>query len=146
MKIRSKTNNMKQFSWQVRVYHEDTDGHGIVYYANYFKFFERARTEMLRSIGFEQDEMKKRLGILFVVKSVYADFIQPAQFNDKLTITAGIDAIKRASMVFNQKVIQPPDNNRVLCQAIVRIACLDADSRRPKAIPSGFMERMKDDS
>ena len=145
MKICSKRTNLKNFSWPIRVYHEDVDGHGIVYYANYLKFFERARTEMLRSLDLQQDELKNRLGILFVVKSLQIDFIQPVKFNEELTVTADIASIKRASLVFDQKIIKPPKHNLVLCQAMVRIACLDVESYRPKILPAKFLEIMNND-
>lgn len=136
---------MKQFKWPVRVYHEDIDGHGIVYYANYLKFFERARTEFLRSMGFEQDHLKKQLGILFVVKSIQVDFIQPVRFNQELLVSADIGSVKRASLVFDQKVTRP-SNDRVLSQAMVRIACLDVISMRPKVLPPRFLEKMNSGS
>ena len=135
----------KAFSWPIRVYHEDVDGHGIVYYANYLKFFERARTEMLRSLDLQQDELKNRLGILFVVKSLQIDFIQPLKFNEEITVSTDITAIKRVSLVFDQKIMNPPKHNLVLCQATVRIACLDAESYRPKSLPAEFLETMNND-
>ncbi len=137
--------SQKTFSWPVRVYHEDVDGHGIVYYANYLKFFERARTEMLRSLDLQQDELKNRLGILFVVKSLQIDFIQPLKFNEEITVTADIASIKRASLVFDQKIIKPPKHDLALCQAMVRIACLDAESYRPKSLPTEFFDYINND-
>ncbi len=132
--------SLKNFNWPVRVYHEDVDGHGIVYYANYLKFFERSRTEMLRSIHLQQDELKNRLGILFVVKSLQIDFIQPVKFNDDITVTADICSVKRASLVFDQKIVKPPKHNFTLCHATIRIACLDAESFRPKILPAEFFK------
>lgn len=137
-------NNGTRFSWPVRVYHEDTDGHGIVYYANYFKFFERARTEMLRSLGFEQNELKRRLALVFVVKSVQVDFAQPAMFNDELQVTADIAEIRSASLCFNQKITKRNQNQRDVCQAIVRVACLNAESFKPKRLPTKLLELIND--
>ena len=137
--------SLKKFSWPIRVYHEDVDGHGIVYYANYLKFFERARTEMLRSLDLQQDELKHRLGILFVVKSLQIDFIQPLKFNEEIIVSADIASIKRASLVFDQKIIKPPKHDLVLCQATVRIACLDSESYRPKSLPTEFFNYINND-
>ncbi|MGZ4992514.1 MAG: YbgC/FadM family acyl-CoA thioesterase, partial [Methylobacter sp.] len=74
---------MKKFIWPIRVYYEDTDAGGVVFYANYLKFFERARTEMLRAIGYEQDELIANEGIIFVVRSVQVDYLSPARFNEQ---------------------------------------------------------------
>jgi len=77
---------MKTFTWPVRIYYEDTDAGGVVYYANYLKFFERARTEMLRAEGFEQDQLLQNEGVLFVVRSVQVDYLTPARFNEQLQV------------------------------------------------------------
>jgi len=83
-----------------RVYYEDTDSGGVVYYANYLKFMERARTEWLRSLGFEQDELLKRDNILFAVRSISLDYLKPARFNDRLLVSAGISARRRGQSQF----------------------------------------------
>lgn len=134
--------NKIAFTWPVRVYHEDTDGHGIVYYANYLKFFERARTEMLRSLGFEQDELKQQLALVFVVKSMRMDFFQPAHFNEELIVTANISALKRASLIFEQTIVQPNNPQHTYCSATVHIACLDARTLRPKGLPTEFTKTL----
>lgn len=123
---------MKKFIWPVRVYYEDTDAGGVVFYANYLKYFERARTEMLRAMGYEQDELIANESVIFVVRSVQVDYLSPARFNEQLLVSAKVSLAKKASLVFEQVVIRGDD---VLCKGSVRIACLDAQTMRPKAIP-----------
>ncbi|MGZ5076664.1 MAG: tol-pal system-associated acyl-CoA thioesterase [Methylobacter sp.] len=123
---------MKKFIWPVRVYYEDTDAGGVVFYANYLKFFERARTEMLRAIGYEQDELIANEGIIFVVRSVQVDYLSPARFNEQLYVSAEVSCAKKASLTFEQVITRGDD---ALCKGIIRIACLDARHMRPKAIP-----------
>ncbi|WP_174624385.1 tol-pal system-associated acyl-CoA thioesterase [Candidatus Methylobacter favarea] len=128
---------MKKFIWPIRVYYEDTDAGGVVFYANYLKFFERARTEMLRSLGFEQDELAAAEGIIFVVRSVQVDYLNPARFNDLLQASAEVTVAKKVSLVFEQLITRGDD---VLCKSVNRIACLDAQTMRPKAIPENLLE------
>ncbi len=123
---------MKNFNWPVRVYYEDTDAGGVVFYANYLKFFERARTEMLRSMGYEQDELIATEGIIFVVRSVQIDYLSPARFNEQLQVSAEVSEVKKASLTFEQVIARGDD---VLCKGVIRIACLDVQTMRPKAIP-----------
>lgn len=123
---------MKSFIWPVRVYYEDTDAGGVVFYANYLKFFERARTEMLRAMGYEQDELIANEGIIFAVRSVQVDYLSPARFNEQLQVSAKVVLAKKASITFEQVITRDDD---VLCKGNVRIACLDAQNMRPKAIP-----------
>lgn len=135
-----------QFYWPVRVYYEDTDAGGVVYYANYLKFFERARTERLRQIGFEQDELRQSTGILFVVKSVQMNYLKPARFNDSLVVTAEVAELKRASMTFAQEIRLGQLEGDKLCEAIIKVACLSAGQFRPTAIPGVLLERIKNAS
>lgn len=123
---------MNNFIWPVRVYYEDTDAGGVVFYANYLKFFERARTEMLRAMGYEQDELIANESIIFVVRSVQVDYLTPARFNEQLQVSAKVSLAKKASLTFDQVITRGDD---VLCKGSVRIACLDAQTMRPKAIP-----------
>ncbi|MGJ0485866.1 MAG: tol-pal system-associated acyl-CoA thioesterase [Methylomicrobium sp.] len=123
---------MKPFTWPIRVYYEDTDAGGVVFHSNYLNFFERARTEMLRALGHEQDALKADYGILFVVRSLQIDYLKPACFNDMLFVSAKIIETKKASLVFEQEITRGSD---ILCKGIVRIACLDACAMTPKAIP-----------
>ncbi len=128
---------MQKFNWPVRVYYEDTDAGGVVFYANYLKFFERARTEMLRSFGFEQDRLIDDQGVIFVVRSVQVDYLKPARFNEQIQVSAEVTEAKRTSFLFAQEIVRDDD---LLCKGEVRIACLDAQSMRPKAIPSAILE------
>lgn len=134
--------NIKKFIWPVRVYYEDTDAGGVVFYANYLKFFERARTEMLRAMGYEQDELVANEGIIFVVRSVQADYLRSARFNDQIQVSAEVVLAKKASLIFEQLITRGDD---VLCKGIIRIACLDALTMRPKAIPENLLEPLKNE-
>jgi len=128
------------FTWPIRIYYEDTDAGGVVYYANYLKFFERARTEMLRAYGHEQDVLLANEGLLFVVRSVAIDYLSPARFNDLLQVSAEISEAKKASLTFFQQVTR---DGAVLCTASVRVACLDAATMRPKAFPKFLTEQLQ---
>ncbi|MGJ0428408.1 tol-pal system-associated acyl-CoA thioesterase [Methylobacter sp.] len=132
---------MKKFIWPVRVYYEDTDAGGVVYYANYLKFFERARTEMLRAMGYEQDQLMAE-GIIFVVRSIQVDYLIPARFNEQLQVSADLSLVKKASFDFEQEITR---GDEVLCKGIIRIACLDAQTMRPKAIPEKLQEQLKNE-
>ena len=134
----------KPFFWPVRVYYEDTDAGGVVYYANYLKFFERARTERLRQIGFEQDELRQSLGVLFVVKSVQVNYLKPAHFNDSLLVSAQVTEVKRASLLFAQEIRLETPTGEKLCEATIRVACLSDAERKPAPIPGLLLERIKD--
>ncbi len=136
---------MANFRWPVRVYYEDTDAGGVVYYANYLRFFERARTERLRSLGFEQDEIRLQDGVLFAVKSVHVDYKLPARFNEELLVSADVVRLKRASVVFEQEITLKKSDELVLCSATVRIACVDERELRPRTIPSVMYQRIKND-
>jgi acyl-CoA thioester hydrolase len=133
---------MEKFIWPIRVYYEDTDAGGVVFYANYLKFFERARTEMLRGMGYEQDELIANESIIFVVRSVQVDYLSPARFNELLQVSAEVTLAKKASLNFEQLITRGDD---VLCTSIIRIACLDADTMRPKAIPENLLELLKNE-
>ncbi|RUO61782.1 tol-pal system-associated acyl-CoA thioesterase [Pseudidiomarina marina] len=126
--------NKLTFEWPIRVYYEDTDAGGIVYYANYLKFLERARTEWLRSLGIEQDTwLSHRIG--FVVRQVQMDLLQPARFNDELIVTVVVERLGKASVVFTQQVLHA--NRSVLCQAQIKAACvnLGESGESVKAVP-----------
>jgi acyl-CoA thioester hydrolase len=136
-------NSDNRFVWPVRVYYEDTDSGGVVYYANYLKFMERARTEWLRSFGFEQDQLLAREGIIFAVRSVELGYHQPARFNDALQVSASLVAKGRASLTFRQEV-RRADDARVLCSGRIKIACVDIKSMRPVPIPKALLLEFPD--
>ncbi len=133
---------MNNFIWPVRVYYEDTDAGGVVFYANHLKFFERARTEMLRAMGYEQDELIANEGIIFVVRSVQVDYLSPARFNEQLQVSAKVSLVKKTSLTFEQSITR---NDDVLCKGNVRIACLDVQTMRPKAIPETLISALRAD-
>jgi len=128
-----------EFTWPVRVYYEDTDAGGVVYYANYLKFLERARTEYLRELGFEQDQLKQEYGIIFAVHSLSIQYQKPAVFNDALTVTAEVIDEGKARLTFKQMITRDKDNTRI-CSAEVSIACLNAEKFSPVRIPAHIQE------
>jgi acyl-CoA thioester hydrolase len=123
---------LSEFSWPVRVYYEDTDSGGVVYYANYLKFMERARTEYLRSLGFEQDDLAQQ-GLIFAVHRAEIDYIKPARFNNALLVTAKIAQQKKVSLTFDQKVQQ--QSGEVCSRGKIKIVCIDSKSFKPRPIP-----------
>ncbi len=148
------------FQWPVRVYYEDTDSGGVVYYANYMKFMERARTEWLRSYGVEQDVLAQLHGVIFAVRSISLEYLRPARFNDLLQVSVQLTEKGAASMKFLQQVVATSssrprdeaisdqsdvlsgtnqDQNNVLCSGEVRIACLNAATLRPCRIPGQLL-------
>ena len=132
----------KVFVWPVRVYYEDTDTGGVVYYANYLKFMERARTEWLRSFGFEQDDLIKNEKMIFAVRSVQVDYLKPALFNESLEVTVSIASAGRASVVFDQEILRlnQEGQHEVLSRGKVKLACLHSESLRPRPIPDPIAE------
>jgi len=126
---------LDEFLWPIRVYYEDTDNGGVVYYANYLKFMERARTEWLRSMGFEQDELIARESIIFAVRSVQIDYLKPGRFNQQLLVSVKLKKARKASMEFEQQVVTGNKKKEQLCIGFVKIACLDVETLRPKALP-----------
>ena len=137
--------SLENFSWPVRVYYEDTDAGGLVYHSNYLNFFERARTERLRALGYEQDRLREVEGILFAVRSLQIDYLKPALFNQQLRITAEVATIKKASLIFEQTITLEQTIDKVLCTASVRIACINAQTLRPTPIPDKLLEHFKHD-
>ncbi len=121
-----------EFYWPVRIYYEDTDAAGIVYHANYLNFMERARTEWLRHLGYEQDRLAASLGIVFVVRKITIDYIRPARFNDELTVISSVQRLGRASLEFAQNVVA---NSTVLSRARIKLGCIDSNTLRPRAMP-----------
>ena len=137
---------MSMFQWQVRVYYEDTDSGGVVYYANYLRFMERARTEWMRALGFEQDRLLREDGILFAVRAASIEYLRPARFNDLLSVSLDVVQRGRASLTFKQVVARCADEQLPLCSAQVKIACLDAASFRPHPIPDYILTEIVDGS
>ena len=132
------------FQWPVRVYYEDTDSGGVVYYANYLRFMERARTEWLRALGFEQDHLIRDEGILFAVRSASLEYLRPARFNDQLLVGVRLAERRRVSLSFEQVVSHADEQALPLCTGRIRIACLAADSLQPRPIPPNVLEEIPD--
>ena len=128
------------FAWPVRVYWEDTDAGGIVFYANYLKFFERARTEWLRALGVHQSELRERAGGMFIVSETSVRYLAPARLDDELIVTARLEAAGRASSIIAQ---QARRGDTVLCEGTIRIGWVDAATLRPARIPDVILEALK---
>ena len=128
------------FLWPVRVYYEDTDGGGVVYYANYLKFLERARTEWLRALGFEQSELVRRDRVLFVVRSIAVEYLRPSLFDDNLQISVEVVKVGAGQIQFSQSVLR---DHEVLVTASIRVACVDAGSFRPVRMPEHLATRIR---
>ncbi|HEY6482016.1 MAG TPA: tol-pal system-associated acyl-CoA thioesterase [Steroidobacteraceae bacterium] len=130
---------MSVFAWPARVYWEDTDGGGIVYYANYLRFLERARTEWLRSLGYSQQRLRADPGIVFAVVSLHVQYRRPARLDDELAITCEPQREGAASLRFGQCIFRAGDESvqakRPLLEASVRVACVDARTLRPRRLP-----------
>ncbi len=135
---------MNKFGWQVRVYHEDVDTMGIVYYGNYLKFYERARTEFLRSLGFEQDDLMHDLNIMFVVKKVEMNYFLPARYNDRLWVTADVSSFRQSSFHFDQKVYREDAEGELLNQATIVVVCVDTKTVRPCPVPGIILKKLRD--
>jgi len=130
--------DVKPFALPVRVYYEDTDAQGVVYYANYFRFMERARTEWLRSLGIDMVKLQDEERRIFVVAEVQAKFHAPARLSDDLVVTAGLQDLTRVSFDIEQKIYRDSTDGDLLISGIVKAAYLDADSMRPKRVPPSF--------
>lgn len=138
---------MTEFLWPVRVYYEDTDAGGVVYHSHYLNFMERARTEYLRKLGFEQDELAKE-DVIFAVHRAEVDFIRPARFNDALEVVTSVIEQRRASLTFAQTIrktgrkpgSQSGADGETCCQAKVRVACINQSTFRPQSIPQDIVK------
>lgn len=130
---------MVAFHWPVRVYWEDTDAGGVVYYANYLKFMERARSEWLRAFGFEQDVLRDEAGVVFVVRRVTIDYLSPARFNDQLDVSVGLHETGRASLSVRQELMRGSD---CLARADVTLACVDAANFKPVKMPATILQAL----
>ena len=135
------------FELPVRIYWEDTDAGGIVFYANYLKFFERARTEWLRSLGIGQQALREQTGGVFVVSDVQLRYLRPARLDDQLIVTASLASAARASLTIRQQafLVETLDAGAApqpLCEGQIRLGWVDAASMRPARIPSRILEQL----
>ena len=133
------------FAFPIRIYWEDTDAGGIVFYANYLKFMERARTEWLRSLGVEQQRLRETSGGIFVVSETNLKYHRPARLDDQLLVTADLRQAGSASLIIGQRVLSNPEHKSepeelpaqaLLCEGTIRIGWVDAASLRPARLPS----------
>ncbi|CAN5669207.1 tol-pal system-associated acyl-CoA thioesterase [soil metagenome] len=144
------------FAFPLRVYWEDTDAGGIVFYANYLKFFERARTEWLRAMGFGQEQLRVEQKMMFVVSDTTLRYLRPARLDDRLSVTVAVQEATRATMTIAQQawlVRTPPEGEEagldvasarreLLAEGTIRIACVDAGTYRPRRIPNFLLDEM----
>jgi acyl-CoA thioester hydrolase len=132
------------FQWPVRVYYEDTDTGGIVFYANYLKFFERARTEWLRSGGFDQSVLAESQGIMFVVMQTAVDYHSPAKLDNELKLSVQVEKLGRASVEFLQQAwrvdAEAGSAATLLATGRIKVACVDKQHLRPCALPPAMLE------
>lgn len=131
-RVNPEANMMDLFFWPVRVYYEDSDSGGVVYYANYLKYFERARTEWLRSFGLNQDKLAREEGLVFVVRRALLDFVRPARLDDLLEVT--VEPLKLAR-VYVQLAQEVRRGTQVLARAEIKVACLRQRDFKPVAMP-----------
>lgn len=131
---------LNQFDWKIRVYYEDTDTGGIVYYANYLKFFERARTEWLRAAGISQQVMVATHARMFVVKGTAVEYHNPARLDDELRLTVVVEKLGRASVVFAQEAWR---GAQLLASGTIKVGCVDTQTLRPSAIPDEVLLRIQ---
>ena len=127
------------FTWPVRVYYEDTDLGGVVYYANYLKFMERARTEWLRALGFEQTALAREHRVVFVVSSLTIDYLKPAAFNDELAVTVELERLGAGQIILMQTIAR---GAQALATARVRLGCVNPGTFRPVRIPEPVIARV----
>jgi acyl-CoA thioester hydrolase len=123
------------FIWPIRVYYEDTDSGGLVYHANYIKYLERARSEWLRQLGYEQSALAGELRIIFAVRSLQIDYLKPARLDDRLEIETRLQHCGRASLVFEQTAVRKTIQRELLGRAAIKLAVVDADTLKPRALP-----------
>lgn len=127
------------FSWPVRVYYEDTDFGGVVYYANYLRYFERARTEWLRALGIDHQGLARDAGLQFVVRRAEIDFLRGARLDDQLEITVELAERKRSYLMLKQRALRGAEP---MAEALVQAACVRRDNLRPAAIPAAIAEQL----
>ncbi len=135
---------ISDFSWKVRVYYEDTDTGGVVFYANYLKFFERARTEWLRAIGIGQQALSESHRTMFVVKSTAVDYHAPAKLDDELKLTVVVERLGRASVEFVQEAWRINGAQRqLLTSGRIKVGCVHTETFRPAPIPDKVLALIK---
>ena len=139
------SNERPPFGFPVRVYWEDTDAGGIVFYANYLKFMERGRTEWLRALGFNQQVLREQVGGMFVVSETAVKYHQPARLDDALWVTARVQEAGRVSLTIAQQVMLQREGqpDALLAEGTIRIGWVDAATLKPGRIPAAILEQLK---
>jgi acyl-CoA thioester hydrolase len=128
------------FDWPLRVYYEDTDAGGVVYHTNYIKYFERARTEWLRQLGYSQLRLAGEEGLLFSVVELDTAFHRPARLDDQLVVRSTVELAGRASVLFRQEIRRNGADGELLASGSVKVACIDASAFRPRRLPHWLLE------
>jgi acyl-CoA thioester hydrolase len=130
---------LSPFTLPVRIYYEDTDAGGVVYYANYLKYLERARTELLRALGFEQRQLAEETGLAFAVRSLTVEYLKPAKLDDLVEVTTRVVTLGRAQVTFGQSIVRAGE---ALLTATVRVACLDLARGKAAAMPPEIHQQL----
>jgi acyl-CoA thioester hydrolase len=130
------------FKFPVRVYWEDTDAGGVVYYANYLRFLERARSEWLRTLGIDQARLLREERLQFVVVEANIRYHRPAKFDDELLVSAALDSLRGASVTFAQEIRRGGEAGELLVSATIRAACLASDTLRPRPLPQALASQL----
>jgi acyl-CoA thioester hydrolase len=129
-----------EFQWKVRVYYEDTDAGGVVFYANYLRFMERARTEWLRQLGFEHKRLLQEFGVLFAVKNVTIAYKKSARLDEELNVTSRLLSYRGASINFQQNITNQQEE--LITEAEVRVVCLNAETMKPSPMPELLLSEL----
>jgi acyl-CoA thioester hydrolase len=131
---------MREFRWPIRVYYENTDAGGVVYHSEYLKFYERARTEWLRSLGFEQPDLQIVDGVIFVVRGMQIKYVQPARFNEQLEVVSRLVELGRSRFVFEQLLLR---GEELLNQTTVEVVCVADSSFKPMGLPARIRQQFE---
>ena len=131
---------MNKFIWPVRVYHEDTDSEGVVYHANYLKFMERARTELLRHLGIEQTLLKQDYNLMFVARKFTLEYIKPAFFNDLLDVVVETTKLGKVSLIMEHQILR---ESEIICIGSIKIGLINVNSYRPQVFPTEIIKQMR---
>lgn len=133
---------MSGFFLPVRVYLEDTDAQGVVYNASYFRFMERARTELLRYFGIDHADLDRDHGLSLVLAAIDARFKSPARLSDMLFVGADVESVQGARLVFHQRIHRGTEDGPLLCEGHAEVACMDSEQGTPKRFPASIIERL----
>lgn len=135
------SSTLSNFRWSVRVYYEDTDATGVVYHANYLKYFERGRTEWLRCLGFDQYQLAAEEGAAFTLASTAIDYLGPARLDDRLEVVTTVAEHSRVTLVFSQTIER---DGECLTRASFRVVCVDGERFRPRRLPAAIIKALEE--